>query len=299
MNLFEAIILGVLQGATEFLPVSSSGHLVLGSHILGLKEPQLLFDITLHVGTLLSVMLFYRRDIFNILTGLARSLKQLILTRSLQDALEPEGTRLALLVLIATIPTGLLGLTLKDLLEPEAGARPITPMMVCGILILNGFILKSNAYFARREASEQGQDTPATKTKRSWLELWRLTPLKAAFIGVMQGIALLPGISRSGMTITTALMLRVEREHAARYSFLLSIPAILGALVLKLDLSLFQSNQGDSLVLIYWAGALAAAIVGYGCLILLTHLLKKAQFHHFAWYCWFVGGAGLIYFLAQ
>lgn len=299
MNLFEAIILGVLQGATEFLPVSSSGHLVLGGHILGLKEPQLLFDITLHVGTLISVMLFYRRDIFNILTGFARSLKQLILTRSLQAALEPEGTRLALLVLIATIPTGLLGLALKDLLEPEAGARPITPMMVCGILILNGFILKSNAYFARREAKEQGQDSPTTKTKPSSLELWRLTPLKAAFIGVMQGIAILPGISRSGMTITTALALRVEREHAARYSFLLSIPAILGALVLKFDLSLFQGNQGDSLVLIYWVGALAAAIVGYGCLILLTHLLKKAQFHHFAWYCWLVGGAGLIYFLAQ
>lgn len=289
MTLLEAIILGVIQGATEFLPVSSSGHLVLGQHMLGLQEPQLLFDITLHVGTLISVMAFYRRDILDIIKGLLTSIKRLVTTRDLKQSLEPEGTKLALLVLLATLPTGIIGMLLKDLLEPEHGQRPISAMMVCGILIINGFILKTNAYFAKRD-----QQTSAPE-REGLLTRWRITPALALLIGVAQGVAVLPGISRSGMTITTALALRVDRAHAARYSFLLSIPAILGALVLKFDLSLFAQG-GAALIGTYIAGAIAASVVGYGCLILLTHMLKRAQFHHFAWYCWALGIAGLIYF---
>ena len=295
MTLLEAIMLGILQGATEFLPISSSGHLVLGEHALGLQEPQLLFDITLHVGTLVSVMAFYWRDLLMIAAGLWRGLLDGARQRSLRALLAPQGMRLAMLVLLATLPTGLIGLLLKDLLEPTDGQRAISAAMVCGLLLLNGLILKANAVFATRQPDASDQPS-----RDGALALWNMTPLIALLIGVAQGVAVLPGISRSGMTITCALALGVERMHAARYSFLLSIPAILGALVLKLDPAAFATSQGQGSALpMFLAGAAAAGLVGYGCLVLLTHLLRRAQFHHFAWYCWAVGGAGLLYFATR
>jgi undecaprenyl-diphosphatase len=286
MNLLEAILLGVVQGATEFLPISSSGHLKLGQHLLGIQEPQLLFDIVLHVGTLLSVMLFYRADIIMILTGSLDGARGWLKERTASALFAPEGVRLATLVLLATIPTGVIGLVLGKLLDPDSGDSIITPKVVCGLLILNGFILLLNAYFMKREQESEAPE------RGGMLTLWEITPLIAVGIGVVQGMAVLPGISRSGLTITIALALMVQRLHAARYSFLLSIPAILGALVLKLDPALFAGDPNT--LLIFGAGALSAGLVGYGCLILLTRMLEKAAFHHFAWYCWAIGIIGLV-----
>lgn len=288
MNLLEAILLGMVQGATEFLPISSSGHLKLGQHLLGIQEPQLLFDIVLHVGTLLSVMIFYRKDIMMVLTGSLEGARGWLKERTASAFFAPEGVRLATLVVLATIPTGVIGLGLEKILDPdaEAGASLITPKVVCGLLILNGFILLLNAFFLKREQEN------ASPERGGMLTLWEITPLIAIGIGVAQGMAVLPGLSRSGLTITIALALMVQRLHAARYSFLLSIPAILGALVLKLDPSLFAGDPG--VLLIFAIGALSAGVVGYGCLILLTRMLEKAAFHHFAWYCWAVGIIGLV-----
>ena len=155
MNLLEAILLGVVQGATEFLPISSSGHLKLGQHLLGIQEPQLLFDIVLHVGTLLSVMLFYRADIMMILTGSLDGARGWLKERTASALFAPEGVRLATLVLLATIPTGVIGLVLGKLLDPDSGDSIITPKVVCGLLILNGFILLLNAYFMKREQESE------------------------------------------------------------------------------------------------------------------------------------------------
>lgn len=290
MDTIRALILGAVQGATEFLPVSSSGHLKLGQSLLGLTEPQLLFDIVLHVGTLVSVMIFYRADVLMAIQGLWRGTRQGVRERSLDAFLEPEGMRLSMLIVLSTFPTGIMGILLKGILDPDTGPSPITPVVVCALLLINGVILMSNAYFLKREKQTPDTDRP---TRAGRFALWQITPAIALGIGIAQGMAVLPGISRSGMTITIALALMVQRMHAARYSFLLSIPAILGALVLKLG-DMDQITHGNQLG-VFVAGAVCAAVVGYMCLVLLTRILQNARFHHFAWYCWAVGIAGLIF----
>ena len=292
MDTLRALILGAVQGATEFLPVSSSGHLKLGQTLLELDQAQLLFDIVLHVGTLLSVMLFYRDDVLLALKGIVQGARDGARARSWRALLAPEGMRLSVLIVLSTIPTAILGLLLSDVLEPDTGLSPITPRVVCMLLLVNGAILMSNAYFLKRERGADAGGEDATEAG-SALSLWHITPLIALTLGVAQGAAILPGISRSGMTITVALALSVQRMHAARYSFLLSIPAILGALALKLG----DVGEAGSLSAHPWgayiAGAICAAVIGYACLMLLTRMLKNAHFHHFAWYCWAVGLLGL------
>jgi undecaprenyl-diphosphatase len=281
MGFFEAILLAVVQGATEFLPISSSGHLVLGQTFLGISEPQLLFDIVLHVGTLLAVVVFYRDSIRDIVVDSWSGAQNVVRTGKPASFFDGEGARVAALVGLATIPTGLLGVALERLLDPEGGERIITASVVCGVLIVNGFILITHRWLDEREVERDGL-----------LTVWKLTLLGALFIGLAQGVAVLPGISRSGTTITAALLVGVTRTQAARFSFLLSIPAILGALVLKFDPTVFAGSTDGLFVFIL--GALVAAVVGYLCLRLLVLLLERAQFHHFAWYCWIVGIAGLI-----
>ncbi len=285
MSVAEALLLAVIQGAAEFLPISSSGHLVLGGHLLGFKEPQLLFDIILHVGTLMSVLVFYRRDVYGVITGMWQGLRDGLKARDWRAAAAPEGARLALLVVLATLPTGVIGVLLGKLIDPEQGPSPFTPQLVCALLLVNGVILIANARFMRRVAAEARQGA---------LTLWSITPALALIIGIAQGLAVLPGISRSGMTITVALALSVQRINAAKFSFLLSIPAILGALVLKLDLSLFSGERGFERLGLYLGAAAVAGLVGYGCLLLLTRVLQSARFHHFAWYCWAIGLLGLL-----
>lgn len=281
MSFIEALLLAVVQGATEFLPISSSGHLVLMQTVLGLDEPLLLFDIVLHVGTLLAVVIFYRDSIADIVKDSWTGLQAFAKTRSLSDLFAGEGARVALFVVAATIPTGVIGLLLEDLLDPGGGARIITAPVVFGILIINGFILITHRWIEERDAR------PARE-----LTVWNMTLWAALLVGVAQGLAVLPGISRSGTTITAALLLGAARTRAARFSFLLSIPAILGALVLKFDASAFAGGSGSAVVFV--VAALAAGAVGYLCLRLLVLLLQRAQFHHFAWYCWVVGVIGLL-----
>ena len=265
--LFLALILGIVQALTEFLPVSSSGHLILAQAFFGLEEPELAFDLVLHLGTLVAIFIFYRRP-------LGRLLREL---RFLPGALAGPGRlrvlyeerpdfRFGLLIIIGSFPTAVLGLLLKDLVT----TRLATVESVGLALLATGVLLR---LIGGRGGT--GRD--------------RLTFWDALVIGAVQGLAVTPGLSRSGWTIGAGLWLGLGRETAARYSFLLSVPAILGATVLELrgDMS-SHFGAGDFL-----AGFLAAAISGCLALTFLTRLLKSGRFAVFAWWCWAVGGAAL------
>lgn len=292
MSFLEAILLGLLQGATEFLPVSSSGHLVLGERFFGIEEPNLLFTVILHIGTLVAVTLFYHRDVVGAAKGMVTATIDGVKERSLDSFRRHQGARLGVLLILATIPTAIVGLLIDRAIEP-AGNPLIPPadipLFICVMFIINGFVLFSARLFKDKDFPERGG---------RWT-LWNITPMIALLIGLSQGLAAIPGVSRSGTTITVALALGVWRAESARFSFLLSIPAILGALVLKLDPALFATAEGLTTLATYTAAAAVAGIVGYLSIIVLVKMLQKAQFWHFSWYSWAIGILGLWWLLGS
>ena len=259
----QAALLGLVQGLTEFLPVSSSGHLVLAQQILGedffAAGDALFFDLLLHVGTLLPVLVFYRRDLVAILAAL-RPPPGGESPPSLRQRLPNDPKlQLALGVVLATIPTGLMGIFLEDHFERLFhSVRP-----VAAALAATGCLLLATKWF-------EGRD------KRPGI-----SPRIALVIGVVQGLAITPGVSRSESTIAAALFFGIDREAAARFSFLLSIPAILGAVVLK-------ARHGIPLDSVAWGPALlgfaVAAGSGYGALVFLVALVRKGRLYRFAGY---------------
>lgn len=272
--LWPALLLGLIQGLTEFLPVSSSGHLVVGSHLLPLHEPSLLFDVILHVGTLLPVLWLYRAELAQIVAALGR-----LVTKRSKAALwrEDRGLRLAVCVAIGTVPTALMGALLEDLFE-----RLFSSPTVVGVtFIVTGGILISTLIRRGAGVAEEPADSHLG-----------LTPLRALVVGVAQGCAITPGISRSGTTIAAALLLGIDRTMAARLSFLLSIPAILGAVALHLRKA---TLAGGGELAIYVAGATVAAVSGYLALRLLVGLVRRGGMHWFALYLWPLGIAVLIW----
>jgi len=297
MHWLEAIGLGVLQGATEFLPVSSSGHLRIAGALFGQEEPDLLFDIILHLGTLLAVIVVYRKDLVGILAGIHEGVTKALRGGGLSGLFGPEGTRLAALIVLATLPTAIIGKFLNDLVDSPFFSLPV----VGGLLLVNGALLLSSrlAPTGRAEAGAEAAEE-ASPQRGGLLSLWNIGMWQALLIGVAQGIAVLPGISRSGLTITVALFLAVRRQEAARYSFLLSIPAILGALVLKLGEAAEKAGGlgGAEQWAQFGVGALASFLVGWVCLLVLMQVLRRAQFHHFAWYCFGIGALALVWHFA-
>ncbi len=279
MALGLILLLAVLQGVTEFLPVSSSGHLRLMQAVFGISDPQTLVDVMLHLGTLVAVILVYRREVARILKSLVRSAGHLRSAghRGLLQK-EPE-TRLALLLLLGTVPAALVGLSLGATMERALTA----PHLVGLFLLLNGTVL----FVAGRSRAAQGE--------RPGRRLHELTPRDALIIGVAQSFALLRGISRSGSTISVALLCGVEREDAARFSFLLSIPAILGAATL--ELRHLERGEGAALSALV-LGALAAAVVGWLALKALLQVVRRGRLAGFAWYCWGVGLLAIVLGLA-
>lgn len=271
MNWIEALVLGVVQGLTEFLPVSSSGHLVLFQHFFGLVEPELLFDISVHVGTLLAVLVVFYRDILQILDALVR-LPGLVRSAGGWGALftgHPE-IRLMAMIMSGCIPTALLGIFFAKVAEQLFG----TLWLVGAALLVTGTFL----WFTQRQ-----------KTVGRPIGQMRLKD--ALIIGLIQGLAIIPGISRSGATISAALYLGVDRELAGRFSFLLAIPAILGALVLGLDGEAFHTDLPLGTIVL---GSLTAAFVGYLALVVLLKMVKKGQLYRFAPYCWLVGITAIV-----
>ncbi len=244
LNAVQAIILGILQGITEWLPVSSSGHLAVAQHYLGLDVP-IAFDVMLHVATLLVILVFFRTDIQAILKALGK-----------RDFASPHG-KLLLYVIIGSIPTAIIGFTFRYSFESMYASM----LMVGCALVVTGFIL------ALGRLGGNG------KRKLGW---WR-----SVLVGAAQGLAVAPGISRSGATIGTSLFLGLKREQAIRFSFLLAVPAILGAMIFQLD-GLVVSGIGiDALA----GGFLASLVVGYLSLKLVIRLVMDRRFSWFAVYC--------------
>ena len=274
MEPLQSAMLGIIQGLTEFLPVSSSGHLVLLQNLFGIMEPELLFDISLHIGTLIAIFIVFYREIRSILQTLLR-LPALIKSSGNLKSLfaDNEEIRIAVLIITGSIPTAILGILFHQIVDQIFGSIWIVGAM----LLVTGTLL-----WFTKQISTQGR--PLTKVRIR----------DVLMIGVMQGLAIMPGISRSGSTISIALFLGINREVAGRYSFLLSIPAILGAMILGLDSTTIQTNIPVKITLL---GTVIAAVVGYIALKILLRMVKQGQLYYFAPYCWLLGAVTLIWSL--
>lgn len=249
-ELLAAAILGLVQGLTEFLPVSSSGHLVLFQRWLPHSGDPIAFDLVLHLGTLVPVLGVFRRDL---------QLMALDVTSGQGPFLQRAGVRLALLVVLGSVPTAIIGLAFQDLFE-QLFANPLSVGVAFG---LTGLVLLSTRW------------VPAGKRGIEGLDWWR-----AVLVGVTQGLAITPGISRSGSTIAAGMFLGIERGLAARYSFLLSVPAISGAFLLKArDFDAAHLELGPLAV-----GFTVAAVSGWGALVFLLRLVNAGDFSRFALY---------------
>jgi undecaprenyl-diphosphatase len=252
MDPIQAIILGFIQGVTEWLPISSTGHLRITEQFLGLAVP-LLFDVTLHVGTLIIILLFFRKDIKTILAALVKG------------DFKSENGKLIPLIIVGTVPTALIGVVFSNAIEtyfsnflPIAGA-----FITCGVVL----------YF-----SKSGQERKEN-----------ITYMEALAIGAAQGVALIPGLSRSGLTIAIALLLGIRREKAFKFSFLLSVPAVIGAL----GLTLYEQHETLNLAGVglteILVGIAVSLVVSYFALKLLWRVLAGKKFYLFAFYCWLLG----------
>lgn len=264
--LVHAVILGVVQGLTEFLPVSSSGHLALMQAVIpGFKQPGIFLDVMLHVGTLAAVVAYFRRDLFK----LAGSLPQLIRLGG-----EASERRLWSGVVIASVPTAVIGFLLENRMEAMMASVPLVgaALMVTGMLLLAGEAL------ARRAESQDGPP--------SWG--------RALIIGVVQGIAVTPGISRSGSTIAAARALGISPVEAARFSFLLSLPAVGGAALLSAVKSLDALSAATAVeVAGLVVGPVTAGVVGFIAIGVVMRLVHTGRFAWFAAYCLGLGGLSL------
>jgi undecaprenyl-diphosphatase len=269
LDLVEAVLLGLVQGLTEWLPVSSTGHLVLARELLGV-EPTLFLDLLLHVGTLAVILVYYRDTVGEVLRALPGGVAPLTGAGAWRETWWADPRRrLALLVAAGSVPTVIVGVVFETQLVALFGS----PLAV-GI----GLIATGVGLFLARFARERRPGLPTLGA--------------ALVIGLAQGSAIVPGVSRSGATIATALLLGVHRSEAVRFSFLLSVPAILGATLFQADGASLASVAASPLA--YAAGVLVAVVVGYAALALLERLVERRAFSGFCWYCWGVGLAVIL-----
>ena len=276
MTILQAVLLGFVQGITEFLPVSSSGHLSILQNIFHMNtEGSVLFNIFLHLGTLLVVFVVFRKDIWKLILAVfgmigdcLSNLAAFIKNGKLEEPLPYRkivGTnyrKFAILLILSTIPTGIMGILGKDLIA-EASA---------GLLVPGICLLITGAVLIFSDTLKDGNKIPKD-VSYPW----------ALLIGVFQGLATLPGLSRSGSTITGCLLAGMNRSFAVRYSFILSIPAVLGAAVL--ELSDIPQQTSPETIGIYLIGAAVAAAVGFLCIRLMLSMVRKRRFKFFGFYC--------------
>ncbi|PJE58259.1 MAG: undecaprenyl-diphosphatase UppP [Candidatus Portnoybacteria bacterium CG10_big_fil_rev_8_21_14_0_10_36_7] len=266
MNYWLAIIAGVIQGLTEFLPISSSGHLILFHDVFGFNFPnELLFDVTLHLGTLLAVVIFFYRDLEKIIRGFFSSLVNWNLKNNYNQ-------RLAWLVFIGTVPAAWAGYFFEDFITNTLRS----PLIVAIALIAVGLL-----FFVFEKYSQRQKD------------LQIATPFDALIVGLAQILALIPGVSRSGITIIAGMGRRLKREEAAKFSFLISAPIIFGAAVKQL-LGINSFSESDFIVLAL--GVLSSAITGYLVIKYLIKYLSNHSLNIFAWYRLIIGCLTLIWF---
>lgn len=270
MEIWKAIIVGIVQGLSEFLPISSSGHIVLTQYLLGIRElgsqhqPDLGFEVILHVGTLISVLLFFRRSLWH-------------LALSLLDKRMVEERKKIIWLVVATLPAVIAALLFKDFFD----AVPGKPVMVSGLLYVTGLLL----FVPRLVKANQG----GVGFKSSLA------------MGIGQAFAILPGISRSGSTIVAGMLSGAKAEKAAEFSFLMSIPAISGGFVLTMKDRIEETGSfGEALKSCfsasYLAGAIAAAFVGLLAIYIVMRAVRTGKLECFAYYCFTVATAGVLYF---
>ena len=272
MSFLQAILLGLIQGIAEFLPISSSGHLAIAEHLLGLKDagtvPEF-YDVLLHLGTLLAVFVAYWPEIRDIILEFFRGIRDI--AHHSTPTPVPPARRMILLIIVATLPLFVV-LPIKDKVESLSDS-----MVFIGLALLATGVLLFASDRVRR-----GRKNEASATM-----------LDALLVGVGQAVATMPGISRSGMTITAGCFVGFERRFAVRFSFLMSIPAILGANILSLKDAIDAGIDWSQLP-VYLVGVITAAVVGYLCIRLLKMIADKGKFGFFAYYCWAVGALTLI-----
>jgi len=262
LSLLEAIILGVVQGLTEFLPISSSGHLVLGELLLGVKFDDISFEVFLHFGTFLSVVIVFRHTIWSMFKAVWLKAKSIFVRKVVSS--DREDWHLFWLIIAGSIPAGIAGVLFKNYVEKGFSSVPF----VCVMLLVTGTVLILTPFFV------------AIRGKLNFGD--------ALMVGLAQALALLPGISRSGLTISIGIFKGVERSKAAEFSFLLSLPAVLGASLLELKDVLSHTNSGQDLR-IYLIGAVTAFVVGYLAIKFLLNVIRKGKFQYFGYYCFAVG----------
>ncbi len=250
MTYIESLVLGFIQGATEFLPISSSGHLVIAQRLFGLHEPQLVFDILLHFATLFSVVLFFWKDILKL------RLKEYVS------------------MAIATVPAVFVGLLFKDQIEA---------LFASGATLAIEFLITAGCNFAIHAFLKK--ERPTTQT---------IKPSQAFIVGIAQAAAIAPAISRSGLTVLAGLFTKLDRETAFRFSFLISIPAILGANMLGM-LDVVKDGVALPPFGQVVGGMLGAALVGILSLRMLRYMIRHAQFALFGWYCVILAGLVLMW----
>lgn len=301
MSLLEAIFMGIIQGLTEFLPVSSSGHLALFKIMFGIDtETGMLFDVLLHFGTLVAICTVFYRDVAKLIVEGIYILKNALINLAIwgrnifllgknflsKEKLSREALDLGeyhpianssyrkfvLLVIVSTIPTGIIGIIGKDMVE-----------MASRILLVPGICLVITAILLFvADATKGGDKLPKD-----------ITYSNAFIIGIVQGIATLPGISRSGSTITACLLSGFNRSFAVKYSFIMSIPAILGAMVLELkDFSMMALSASE--VISYVVGMIIAGVVGYVCIKMMLVVVRNKKFKIFGIYCMIIGLISII-----
>lgn len=264
MDIIQAIIIGLVQGLTEFLPVSSSAHLIFAQQFLGVTEPSLAFDVLLHLGTLVAVVGYFFKDIVRMIIAFFKSLLDIVKGRFKSEIKRDPYKKLAWFTILATIPVGIAGIAFDDLVES----------LFTGITLPAFFLLITGCLLFASQRMNTGK---INIDEINWKE--------ALILGCGQACALLPGLSRSGTTIATGLLLDLDKEFAAKFSFILSIPAILGATVIQLkDVSI------TNVELTAWiAGFAIAAISGYLAIKFLLKLIKERSLDVFAYYCWIIG----------
>ena len=289
MTIVQAIILGVIQGLTEFLPVSSSGHLAIMKNILRVDlETGALYDVLLHVATLVAICIVMRKDIAKLILEFISIVRD-VFTNFLifidrithKDdqyyikIMSSAYRRFVVLIIVSSIPTAIIGFLLNDIIETVENE-----LLVPGIcLIATAVIILISDFLA--DGTKKPKDA---------------TVYDAFAIGTAQGIATLPGLSRSGTTITACILCGFDRKFAVKYSFIMSMPAIFGALILKLSKISSETVTGGDIA-VYIVGMVIAAVVGYFALIFTTKLVQKKSFKYFAFYCFGIGVVSIIAYI--
>ncbi|NVM03938.1 MAG: undecaprenyl-diphosphate phosphatase [Candidatus Helarchaeota archaeon] len=273
LGYYKSVILGVIQGLTEFLPISSSGHIVIAKKLFLIKSAGMLYEVFLHFGTFLSVIVIFRKEIADIVSSLGIGMVDLLKNRSLSSKLtKNQKSRLGIFIIIASVPAGTVGILFKS----ELSEFFENPLFVAIALIFTGIILYITKYF--REGG------------------LGVRFFGSIVIGCAQAFAILPGISRSGMTISAGIFLGINREDAVKFSFFLSMPAIFGATILEtLDAFYYNLNIED-LIQIFLA-FLSAFLSGYFAVKVLMKIVIAGKFYLFSFYCFLIGILAIVFYL--